>query len=75
LCRAKTLILSRKLRQIFLEINFVIRDSRHIETFNGLAVGALMRTAVSWNVGVCLQLEGSNYQPKQDRMLDPRQVI
>jgi hypothetical protein len=28
----------------------------------------MMRPGTSWNAVVCLQLEGANYQPKQDRM-------
>lgn len=44
-------------------------------TFIGLTAGASMRPGASWNVVVCLQLEGANYQPKQDRMGDQEQVI
>lgn len=55
---------------------FVIRDSRYITpTFLGIAAGASTRPGASWNVVVCLQLEGADYQPKQDRMGDLEQVI
>jgi hypothetical protein len=55
---------------------FVIRSSRHITgTFSGLLAGATMRASMSWNAFVCLQPEGSNYRPKQDRSGNPEQVI
>jgi hypothetical protein len=59
------------LATIFLEIIFVIRSSIHTaRTFNGLPARATMRSGASWNAVVCFQLEGSDYQPKQDRNMD-----
>jgi hypothetical protein len=34
-----------------------------------------MRHGMSWMTLVCSSLEGANYQPKQDRIGDPEQVI
>jgi hypothetical protein len=55
---------------------FVIRSSIHTaRTFNGLFAGALMRRETGWNAAVCLELAGTNYQPKQDRISDRQLVI
>jgi hypothetical protein len=54
-----------------LEIIFVIRSSIHTtRTFNGSAASAMMRPGTGWNAVVCFQLEGSDYQAKQDRNMD-----
>ena len=49
----------------------MIRSSIHrSNTFLGLSAGVTMRPGTSWNAFVCLELEGANYQPKQDRQRD-----
>ena len=51
--------------------NFVIRSSIHrSNTFLGLSAGATMRPGASWNAFVCLELEGADYQAKQNRQRD-----
>jgi hypothetical protein len=48
---------------------FVIRSSIHTtRPFSEFSAGVMMRLGTSWNAVVCLQLEGADYQPKQDRM-------
>jgi hypothetical protein len=64
------------MRGKFFGDNFVIRSSIHTaRTFNGLPAGVMMRSGTRWNAFACLQLEGANYQPKQDRNIDPQLVI
>jgi hypothetical protein len=47
----------------------VIRSSIHrTRPFSEFSAGVIMRPGTSWKAVVCLQLEGANYQPKQDRM-------
>jgi hypothetical protein len=54
----------------------MIRSSIHrSNTFLGLSAGVAMRTGTSWNAVLCLELEGTNYQPKQDRLRDFEIVI